>query len=403
MNILVIVPSVPYPLDSGSPIRNFNLIRELSRNHSITLLALAHRPADLRNVENLRPYCERIEAIPHFRSAGRKLADFAASFFLHQPYIVQANTNRNLRQLIPRLIVEQKIKMVHLAELYTAGNIDRIHLGVPLIFDAHNCEGLVLSRLSKAKGRPVRSIYWRNQAEKLEAFEARICCRADCVFSVSPDEKLYFQGISRRVELVPNGVPAGESAPSQNLKPRAHPQAPPQILFTGTLSYPPNADAISFFLRSIWPLIKKEMQDARFVIVGRRPPAGLQNQILRAGDGVTLLTDIDDIEPFFAESAAMVVPLRAGAGTRIKILEAFSKGLPVISTSIGAEGLEIVDQKHALIADAPESFAAGVLKILRNSEAAAGLTDEALKLVREKYQWPDIVSRSQAVYRELAQ
>jgi polysaccharide biosynthesis protein PslH len=174
---------------------------------------------------------------------------------------------------------------------------------------------------------------------------------------------------------------------------------PGSIVFTGAIRYQPNADAVTYFVRRVWPLIRDLEPSATFNIVGADPP----DEVIRLGElsGVNVSGSVEDVRPWLRSASAVVVPLLSGGGTRLKILEAFASGRPVVSTSIGAAGLDVEDDRHLIISDRPMDMAQSVVSVLRNRRQAQNLSDNAYELVQANYRWSTIVDRLFERYQEL--
>jgi glycosyltransferase involved in cell wall biosynthesis len=218
------------------------------------------------------------------------------------------------------------------------------------------------------------------EARRFTRYDARWLPRYDRLIAVSERdaEDLRADGLVN-VDTVPNGVATDELA----AKPPS--DEPATVLFTGTLSHPPNAEGIRWFADEAWPLVRNEHPDARLLIVGREPPASVLE--LGARDGVEVVGPVDEMGPFFERATVAVAPLRSGGGTRLKILEAFASGRPVVSTTIGAEGLEVADRRELLLADSPAEFAAGVTELLREGELRSTLATAGRELAVSRYDW----------------
>jgi polysaccharide biosynthesis protein PslH len=196
----------------------------------------------------------------------------------------------------------------------------------------------------------------------------------------------------RHVTVVPNGAPRGENGASRV-------EGSSTLLFCGTLGWEQNADAVLFFVREIRPLVRAERPDARFVVVGKHPSPAIR--ALHDGHRVTVVHDVPSVEPYYREAPGLVVPIRVAGGTRIKILEAFSLGTPVVSTSVGGEGLDVVPGEHLLVADTPRTFADRCLALLADPDLGRRLASRAVALVEVRYSWPAIEQSMIRMVRDL--
>jgi glycosyltransferase involved in cell wall biosynthesis len=223
--------------------------------------------------------------------------------------------------------------------------------------------------------------------------ETRYIPRFDCCLTVSRAQSALVTRLlpSVRPAVVENGVDCAA------LRPLPHGGA--ALLFAGVMDYPPNADAAVFFCRSIMPLVRPLIPDAKLLIVGHSPPSQVRR--LAGEPGVTVAGYVEDLIPWYSQAAVTVVPLRAGGGTRLKILESMALGRPVVSTTIGCEGLEVEHNRHILIADTPERFAGCVTRLLLDPALRDRIAAEARRLVEERYNWPAIGKRLLDVYNGL--
>jgi glycosyltransferase involved in cell wall biosynthesis len=246
---------------------------------------------------------------------------------------------------------------------------------------AHNIESQILFRRAQQSRTLVERVFFGLQARRMESFEREVLRQADRVALVTEldAEQVRAWGV-QRTSLVENGVDEDQFVPLEGKCDSD------EILFLAALDWYPNLDALDYLLEDIFPLVRQASPSARLRIVGRRPPAGLKERIARC-PGVELVGEVADVRPFLARAAVVVVPLRIGGGSRIKILEALAMAKAVVSTSIGAEGLAVTDGVHLLLADAPSDFAARTVELLKSSEERLRLGENGRKLVVERYSW----------------
>jgi glycosyltransferase involved in cell wall biosynthesis len=257
---------------------------------------------------------------------------------------------------------------------------------VPSILDAHNVYSALVRRTADEQGNPMVGQYLRGQAALLERTEQRAATRAAVVTATSDDDCDYYLGCgARRVVLVPNGVDCDAYADL----PLVRSSRAPLILYVGTMSWGPNAAAAKFLATEVLPRIRLRIPDVRLRIIGREPPAEIRALAERPHVDVT--GGVADVVPHLREAQALAVPLEAGGGTRLKILEAFAAGLPVVSTAVGCEGLRAEHGVHLLVAPR-ERFAQALVTALTNRLLAYGLAERARELVRDHYDWRAIAS-----------
>lgn len=256
--------------------------------------------------------------------------------------------------------------------------------------DAHNIEHLLHSRMQTLARSCSAKEWYRVQARACQQMEKRGLQGCDLAFCCSEaDRSLALELAPKlRVEVSPNGVDTRYFQQGQAMTPT------PRLLFTGTFAYPPNRDAVRFFISEILPVIRQSVPECRLCLAGLG--ADDFSTLAQSDPLIEIDSDVPDIRPCFDKSVVVVVPLRSGSGTRIKILEAMSMGRPVISTKVGAEGIEAVPEKHLCIADTPRAFAAKTVDLLKNPDQRRLMGIEARRHVRERYDWADIAERALA-------
>ncbi len=258
---------------------------------------------------------------------------------------------------------------------------------------AHNVESLIWQRYHEAEGNLLKRWYIKQQWRKFERFERRAFTAATQVVAVSENDARLIRGQfgGRDVHVVDNGI---DRLRYEEVRPDADHGT---ILFLGSLDWRPNLDAIGLLLDRIFPVVRAAEPAARLRLVGRRPPPALVRKV-RDTPGVELHADVPDVRPYLATSAVMVVPLRIGGGSRLKILEAMAAGLPVISTRVGAEGLELVAGEHYLAADEPERIADALVAYIRDPRPMRAMAQRSRILVLDRYDWDTLADRLEQVW-----
>ena len=252
--------------------------------------------------------------------------------------------------------------------------------GVPLVVDMHNVYSRLARRAAAEASGIMRRAYVAREAGLIGAMERRAVKMAHTVLAVSEEEAEYFRTLgASRVVVVPNGVDCGAyAAPQQRTD-------PPTILYVGSLAWPPNASAARFLACEVLPIVHESLPDARLIVVGRNPPAELVARA-KADSRVQVTGLVDDVTGYFSSAHLLAVPLESGGGTRLKILEAFAAGLPVVSTPVGCEGLTARDGEHLVVANRGR-FASAIVDLLRSPERAAAMAERARAVARDGYDW----------------
>jgi glycosyltransferase involved in cell wall biosynthesis len=252
----------------------------------------------------------------------------------------------------------------------------------PIVLFEHNVEHVLWRRLARTGPfwrRPLLELEWR----KLRRYEAAACGRAQLTIAVSAGDADALSRLApaARVRAVPTGVDTAY------IRPNGVPKLATGLVFTGSMDWYPNEDAILYFLRTSFPRIRAEAPDVSLTIVGRNPSPALR---AAAGPGIRVTGTVDDVRPFVDEAAVYVVPLRVGGGTRLKLFEALAMGKAVVSTTVGAEGLPLEPGEHFVQADAPEDFARAVVGLLRRPDERRRLGEAGRQLVESRYSWPQV-------------
>jgi glycosyltransferase involved in cell wall biosynthesis len=395
MKILFLSSWFPYPPDNGSRIRIFNLIKQLSKEHDITLLSFS-RDGEVaeERLKVMRQYCSTVQAVPlaPFRPGSFRSI---LGLFSSRPRSFVDTYSRGMQRLVERAGREGDFTVVIASQIATAPYAVTLE-GLPRIFEEVELATLREKYTSQSHvGHRLRYglMWW-----KTRRFTAHLLRRFDGCTVVSQRERANVLSIApncRPVVVVPNGVDLGRykgdlGAPELGT-----------LVFPGALTYGANFDAMEFFLHKVFPLVKACWPEVILRITGKTN--GVLVDRLPLNESVILTGYLDDVRPTVAQSWACVVPLRVGGGTRLKILEAMALSTPVVSTSKGAEGLEVVPGEHILIADEPTEFADAVLRLLDNPALRTKLAANGQKLVREQYGWEQIGKKLDQLLHQIVQ
>ena len=384
MKILWVKAGGLIPPDTGGKIRSFKTLCELAKQNEITFFSFLAADEVEAQGELKRLFHRVITMplkLPPARGAGEATM-YAAGLFSPEPHSFSKYCQPAVRSQLRLLMVEEQFDVVVCDFLVTAPAIPWDLPGVKVLFE-HNVEATIWKRHVEVANswwwKVVSWIEWK----KMVRAEQKYLELADHVIAVSNDDRAVF------AEFVAPGklTVTDTGVDTEYFRPDAETESTSSLVFTGSMDWMPNEDAMIYFVEEILPLIKQQISDATLTIVGRKPSRRLEKLCLDRPE-VRLTGRVEDVRPFVARSAVFVVPLRIAGGTRLKIFEAMSMGKAVVSTSIGAEGLPVKNGEHLLLADDPVRFANVTVELLRNPEERSRIGTAARQLVEQDYSWP---------------
>jgi sugar transferase (PEP-CTERM/EpsH1 system associated) len=383
MNILWVKAGGLLPLDTGGKSRSYHILRALAQEHSVTIFAFyAAQQLDLH--PELRQHFSRVECIPLEIPVPGSFSDYLAylrNLFSLQPYSMAKYCRPGVAGRLRSLVASSTFDVIVCDFVVAAGAIPW-EFRCPKVFFSHNVEALIWRRHYTVASNPIwKAVCWR-EYKLMAQVERNYMRKADHVLTVSPvDRDVFTQFIDpQKITVIPTGVDTDYFMPA-----RGEEQSN-QLVFTGSMDWMPNEDAMLYFVKEILPLIRLQIPDVSLLIVGRRPTRQIQNLASR-DQGVQVTGTVEDIRPYVKQGIVYVVPLRVGSGTRLKIFEAMAMGKAIVSTSIGAEGLPVTHGENILLAEKPEEFASAVVALLRDAEIRQRVGMAARELVEKKYSW----------------
>lgn len=404
-SLLFLSHCLPHPPHMGVLVRTSNIVDQLARGFDVTMLAFSrsgHQPDqgarnDAADALRRRGVDVRAAApIPSERSRALLLWTHLMSVARQRPYTYWQYRHPDLARALAETLASRRFDIVHLDALDLHGWIDLLPPDVPVVCTHHDIESHALTLRAGLLRGPVAS-YVRWQAELVKRLEHEQCPRfaANLVMSDVDGSRLGHVAPRARILVAPNGVDLGLHHPTP---PDA--QVPGRVLFVGPTYHLPNRDALHFFLDDVWPRVRAMHPGATFRSLGRSPEA--HRAFVDAQPEARALGLVPDVRPHVAEASCIVVPLRAGGGTRIKILEAWALGKAVVTTRIGCEGLDARHGENALIADDPAEFAAEVTRVLADPALRHRLGAAGRRTVEERYGWDGIGATLRERYLEIA-
>ena len=398
MNLLILTYDLPYPPDRGARIRDYHFLKYLSHSHNIILLTIQDSPVRETDLIELREYCSRIEVvvIPR-RSVLDHLRDFLNNLLNNRPLAAHNYYHQSVAERLQEIMGTNPIDILQIEHSFLAPYIADLpeNRSFKTVLDFHNIGFQQYQRMiSISKNLPERFVA-KFKSILMSSWESRYARLFDHCLAASNQEADLLRGKDPRIQpaVIPNGVDTTICQPLTDHNPQD------TLLLIGTIGYPPNEDSVIYFCQEILPLIEERVPDINLLVVGHAPSKRVLAFSSRAN--ITITGSVPEVLPYYERSSILVAPLRAGGGTRLKILEAMAYGVPVVSTAIGCEGLDVQDGQELFIADAPADFANAVVQLLRDQALSQHLRQNALALVKHKYDWMVIVNQLEAIYQDI--
>jgi glycosyltransferase involved in cell wall biosynthesis len=397
LRVAVVDEELPYPATSGKRIRTLNLLVRLARRHSLTYLC--HRNADPDEARRAAEFFrdQGIETVVADRAVPPKsglgfYARLAGNLASPLPYSVATHVSRGLRAALEAHAATNAVDVWH-CEWTPYAEVLRGVAGARPVVMAHNVESLIWRRYHETERNGLKRWYIKQQWRKFERFERRTAAEAARVVAVSIQDADVFRSRfgARRVDVVENGVDLASFTDA------GLPREAGRVLFLGSLDWRPNLDAVGLLLDQVFPEVRAREPSARLTVVGRNPPDRLVRRVSGA-EGVELVANAPDVRPYLTRCGLMVVPLRIGGGSRIKILEALACGLPVVSTRVGAEGLSLEPGRDLVVVDLVEGMAGALLAAIRDPARARATAESGRRVVLGRYGWDALAEELERVW-----
>jgi glycosyltransferase involved in cell wall biosynthesis len=400
LHVAIVDEELPYPPTSGKRIRSLNLSLRLAQRHRLTYLC--HRNADASEAAIAKRFFAEhdIQTVVVDRTVPPKsglsfYARLAANLPSPLPYTVVSHDSVALREALQQHAATQPVDLWH-CEWTPYAHALRAVAGKRVIV-AHNVESVIWQRYFETETNALRRWYIGRQWRKFQRFERAALCAADRTIAVSDVDAEHFRGEFgvRGVRVVENGVD------TQYFQPSANPRDPTRLLFLGSLDWRPNLDGVEQLLEDIFPRVCRKIPHATLAVVGRNPPNALRRKI-GAMPGVELFGSVPDVRPFLANCGMLVVPLRIGGGSRLKILEALAAGVPVVSTRIGAEGLHLEAGRDLTVVEAVADLGSALIDAIRDHPRLTLEAERGREKVLERYDWDRLADQLERIWIDCA-
>jgi glycosyltransferase involved in cell wall biosynthesis len=374
-------------------VKTWNLLKWLAaEGHAVTLASFL-RGESAGELDAVRRYCTAVHGVPIRRGRVRDVGFLLDSLATRQPFLMRRDRRTAMRRLVLRLAREVGFEIVHADQLNMA-QYARLVPNADMVLDAHNALWLLYRRFAATMRRGPRRWLFEREARLLRDYEGEMGRAAKAVLAVSPADRAALAeviGATARITVMPIAVDPEELPVIPRLA------GADRIVHIGTMYWPPNADAVSWFLSDVYPRIHVAAPSIGLDVIGARPSRRLLAQAA-ALPGVRMVGYVADPTPYLERAGVMVVPLRAGSGMRVKILTALAQGIPVVSTTLGCEGIDVEPGTHVLVADSPAELAAATLRVLGDRTLAETLSRNGRRLIETRYDYRRVYAALRPIY-----
>lgn len=393
----MLTPYLPYPLLSGGQTRTYNLLKKLASSHEITLFAFIRKESEKEFLPELTKLGINVKVFR--RRKAWELKNILLAGFSLFPFLVSIYLSRSLKKRLQQELESGNYDVVHAEPFYVVPNLPK--LKVPLLLVDQTIEYIVYQHfVERFKYFFLRPLLWIDVA-KIKYWETRYWREASRVVAMSEDDMKIMQAEVKnlKVDLVPNGVDSDYFDKEENLKKvKIQKNDGPVVLFVGSSTWLQNREAIEILYKKVWPIILEKIPNANLWIIGK----SVEHFFGKISAPNVRVAEVEDIREAYFGATVMVAPMYGSGGTRYKNLESFASGLPVVSTSIGFNGLDVVDGQEVLVREKPEDLAKAAIEVIENNKLREKLAKNAKLLVKQRYDWESIARSLSQIYEEIA-
>ena len=387
MRILWLKTELLHPVDKGGKIRTYHMLKELKKQHHITYLTLDDGSAESGARDKAYEYANEVITVEHGTApkfSPRFYAELVRNLFSPLPYALGKYRSLEMQQALEKHVRGSEVDIVVCDFLAPAVNVPSLQ--IPTLLFQHNVEAMIWRRHFEVESNPVKKAFLKSQWRRMFKYEKEACNRFERVVAVSPDDAETIQQAygAENVTPVPTGVDTAYFSRSGDAQKDEF-----NVVFTGSMDWLPNEDAIMWFTNEILPLIRARVPEVSLTVVGRNPYKSLQ-ELSRKDPSIIVTGRVPDVRPYMEKASVYIVPIRIGGGTRLKIYEAMAMELPIVSTTVGAEGLPVTDGEDILLRDDPASFATAVGDLLLDPDSARSIASQAESNVRKNHGWVSV-------------
>ncbi len=388
MKILFLSQRFLMPMDTGGKIRTGNILKQLSKQHEITLISNVESPKDDHYLPEMTGFCSSFISVP-----WKEIRKYSPLFFLRlffqmfskYPVSVLNDYSSKLRMALEKEL-KNKTYDIAVCDFVQSALLFRNIKNIPTLLFQHNVESMIAQRHVDQNRNPIAKLFWWLQWKKMYSFEEQACHNFNTVIAVSDKDGSFFMEKyhANNTVTIPTGVDLDYYKPIDTEHKKTS-----QIVFCGSMDWLPNEDAVLFYIQDILPVIKKSFPDMVLTVVGRNPSPNLK-KIVSNTEGIELTGWVDDTRPYIKNAGVFIVPIRIGGGTRMKIYEAMAMGKAIVSTTIGAEGLPLEHGTHIILADTPEDIGNAVIQLMKDEDKRNKLGLNARKFVEANFGWQSV-------------
>jgi glycosyltransferase involved in cell wall biosynthesis len=416
-HVLFLTQVLPYPLNAGAKIRAYYVLRQLSRHHRVSLVSFVREDDTAADLAHLEGICDRVTTVPMVRSRLRDARAAVKAALTGRSAVIVRDEIAPMRRKLKEIVGSGTFDVIHADQTSMVQYALYAHRCAPeakLILDAHNALYRIPARMAEHAGNPVQRWLLNREARALRRYELEAYRRFDhVVFVTGVDRRELFAPLRngpgaesrhqasdparsvQRVERATSVIPICVDPAEKSLIPRV--DRPRNIVHVGTMFWPPNVEGVLWFAREVFPRVLAEVPDAKFIIVGKDPPESvraLTTQVRR----VRVTGYVSDPRAYLAIAGAFIVPLHAGGGMRVKIVDAWCWGVPIAATTVGAEGIDVRNGENILIADQPPELARALIDLLKNPERGEAMRAQGRAWVEDRYNWQTVYPAWDDVY-----
>lgn len=398
MRILMLTPYLPYPLLSGGQVRSYNLLKQISQEHEVTLFSLIKDESEKENIPELEKFCKRVEVFKRTAKPWHPRNVLMAALTPY-PFVVTRNLVLSLRSALARELKRESYDLIHVETFYMMPSIPKTK--VPTLLVEQTIEYLGYQQFADqiTKKIPFLAPLLAIDVAKITYWERRYWRTAHRLITVSEEDRTFIQQQHpelSNIRVVSNGVDTDFFAEKKKTL------APdPTLLFVGTFHWRPNVEAVEYLVEKVWPIVRKQLPGAKLRIAGASPTKKILD-FAQKDTRITVTGRVPDIRDEYAQAHVLVAPVLSGKGTRYKVLEAMASRTPVVGTSLALEGIGDEPGKQYLVGDTPEEIAKLTLKVLRDSQLQKDLGIAGRTFVKKHFSWDRIGQDLSKIYSETA-